>query len=159
MTQLLTPPAGDTRAPDTKEDRAAKQAAQLAKLEAELQKTIDLVTAMFWEIESGENLTPEQVAACYHDRVLGILWCRVWDYAIYRGQRGRVRRVAHDDAISLYLDYASNQCDADVAALLQGRAPAVWFSEKVRAKALEGHPRTRAYRRRITGKKPAKQAA
>jgi hypothetical protein len=83
----------------TKEQRAAKraqeQAKRHAKLEAELQQTIDLVTAMFWNLECGENLSNEQVAACRHDRVLGVLWWRIWDYAEYRSR-------AHRRHVSVY---------------------------------------------------------
>jgi hypothetical protein len=143
----------------SKEERAARRAAeaaeQHAKLEAQLQATIDLVTAMFWNLECGENLTNEQVAACRYDNVLGVLWYRVWDYAEYQSRTHRLNRIAHDDGTSLYLQYESRRCSEDCAAMFTDHKPTVYFSDQVRAIALEGHPKARAMRRRHAARKRA----
>ncbi len=141
----------------SKEERAARRAQEhnedRAKLEAQLQETIDLVTAMFWNLESGECLTNEQIAACRYDRILGCLCCRMWDYAVYCNQRGRVNRIAHDDAVSVYLDYESKQLHVEVEAWRCGEVGDITHSQKLRAVALQGHPRARTMRRRYAVKR------
>lgn len=139
----------------TKEERAAKRAQEFtedrAKLEAQLQQTIDLVTAMFWEMECGENLSNEQVAAAWDDRVLGVLWWRIWDYAEFRSRSGHIRRIAYDDETSLFLEYARKRSSADVEAWkCDHTKPIDTFSSEVRRKAVKGHPKARAMRRRYT---------
>ena len=73
-----------------KQRRVRQQAERQMKAEAKLQETLELVTAMFWSLER-DNLTDAQVAACSHDRVLAVLWARIWDYAefVNRTQIGR----------------------------------------------------------------------
>ena len=34
-------------------------------------------------VRAEEKLTDAQIAACFHDRTVGILWWRIWDYAEY----------------------------------------------------------------------------
>lgn len=145
--------------PLTKEQRAARRAQahgeERARLEAKLQKTIDLVTAMFWNQESGYCLSLEQVAACRHDDVLGSLWHRIWDFAEYRSRSTKLWRVGRSDDVSLYIEYEMQQCSADLRRLTTGCIPEVWFSDEVRAKALKGHPKAQALRKRFAKKQAA----
>lgn len=130
------------------ERRAQEQAAEHAKLEADLQKTIELVTAMFWNLECGENLSREQVAAARHDHVLGCLWWRVWDYAEYMSRTHRLRRSLCGDKISLYIEYESKRAHEDCEAWMKGDKDRKWYSHEVRAIAVQGHPKARAMRQR-----------
>lgn len=67
----------------------------------DLERTIALVTAMARNLDSGDTLTVEQVAACFHDRTLGILWARIWDYAEYVSRSQRLRHIAFTDECSI----------------------------------------------------------
>src|ERR1051325_10706174 len=70
----------------------------------QLNATIALVTAMHETLESGEVLTDAQIAACFHDRTLGILWARIEDYCEYVSRRRRLCRTGHDDRTSVAID-------------------------------------------------------
>ena len=125
-----------------------------SKLQAELQATLDLVTAMFWELQA-DNLTLEQIAAASHDRVLGVLWARIWDYAAFHVAHGNlIRSIARDDEVSAYLLQHWQRFSAEVNAGRQGLpGPLAPMVEEVRQKALKGTPRARAMRRKY-GPKP-----
>lgn len=116
--------------------------------EAQLQYTLELVTAMFWNLEAGDSLTDEQVAAARHDRVLGILWCRIWDYAEYCSRRRRIHRIAHDDETSEFVAQDVRRCSAELDAFLRGERPASVWHDELKAAGLKLTPRARAYRRR-----------
>lgn len=118
--------------------RARQQAERRAKAEVELQETLDLVTAMFWNLERGGCLTDAQIAACYHDHVLGCLWYRVWDYAVYCNQRGRINRIAQDDETSIFIIEHQARCSREVNAWKADATthPAVSARDEVYAQAL-----------------------
>ena len=134
----------------------ARKRLPLGELQAELQATIDLVTAMFWDLQA-DNLTHEQIAAARHDRVLGVLWARIWDYAAYHVAHGNlIRSIARDDEASAYLLQYWQRFSAEVNAGRQGRpGPLAPMVEEVREKAIKGTPRARAMRRKY-GPKPAR---
>ncbi len=157
----MTPVFVDTQAAPQltpAQKRAAGEAERRAKLEAQLQATIDLVTAMFWNLECGQNLSNEQIAACRHDHVLGVLWYRIWDYAEYMSRRHRLGRIARDDDTSLYLEYEHRRSHEDCAAMFTDHKPTVYFSDEVRALALKLHPKAQAMRRRYAAQNPAPRA-
>jgi len=117
---------------------AARKAARRAKAEAELQETLDLVTAMFWNIENGGCLTDAQIAACYHDHVLGCFWWRVWDYAAYSSRAHRLNEIAFDNHTSVYLEMHFKRFSAEVNAWRAGRpGPCAPMVDTVRAQALK----------------------
>lgn len=70
----------------------------------ELADAIELVTAMHASLARGENLTNAQIAAAFHDSVIGVLYYRFLDYAEYRSRTYRLHRVAFDDSCSIALD-------------------------------------------------------
>lgn len=84
--------------------RACAEAKRAAELQAELENTIELVTALFWQLKSGEVFTGEQVAAAYNDDVLGTLWYRAWDYAAHCSERGAIFPAAMNNTISRFMD-------------------------------------------------------
>lgn len=90
-----------------------------------LEATIALVTAMYEEIESGNNLTDAQIAAAFHDQVLGTLYCRFIDYATYCAkQHGRMHHYAFNDdgsiALAEHLNeyFSEDLCGAELQAFL-----------------------------------------
>lgn len=99
----------------TKEERAAKRAQEFAedraKLEAQLQQTIELVTAMFWELECGEALSDEQVAAAWDDRVLG--FGGDMHFAEWRALAALGRTDIVDRLLTLFRQYATAQGGTD----------------------------------------------
>jgi hypothetical protein len=119
--------------------RACAEAKQAAELQAELDRTIELVTALFWQLKSGEVFTGEQVAAAYNDDVLGTLWYRAWDHAAHCSKRGAILPAARNDTtsrfMSAYLAQAGNRDSASVF-------------KAIRMKALEESPVVRATRRK-----------
>lgn len=119
--------------------RACAEAKQAAELQAELDCTIELVTALFWQLKSGEVFTSEQVAAAYNDDVLGTLWYRAWDYAVQCSQQGSIFPVARNDTTSRFMSaYLAQAGNRDSASVFRA----------IRMKALEENPVVRATRRK-----------
>lgn len=108
-----------------------------ARAAEQLQATIALVTAMHNTLESGEPLTPAQLAACFHDHTLGILWTRIEDYCEYVSRSRPLRRIAYDDRSSVAIDLHFRQFYAQVDAWrCRGTGPCAPIVDEVRRAAL-----------------------
>ena len=119
--------------------RACAEAKRAAEIQAELERTIELVTALFWQLKSGEAFTGEQVAAAYNDDVLGTLWYRAWDYAAHCSKRGAILVAALHNGTSHFMDEYLGQA---------GKCDRTAEYKLMRMKALEESPVVRATRRK-----------
>jgi hypothetical protein len=114
-----------------------------------LERGLALYRAMWEELASGNNLTDAQIAAAYHDPVLGVLWARIWDYAEYRSRTHQIRRIAHDDTRSVAIEEHQRRFVAEGDGFFRGEPrPAMSVRELVYQQAITPSTTVLKWRRR-----------